>query len=174
MKGSGKMLEKLYKLTNQQMRSYGDCKWAIGEEKKAPGGGELCSAAYLHAYRDPILAMMMNPSHADINSPRCFDAEGEVEKDDGTKVGCTSLTLVKEIPVPVISSVRRVAFGILAAKAVYTNPDWTRWADAWLDGSDRTTLAARAARWAAKACTPGRTLDLVMIAASAMCLPIRD
>ena len=193
----------LYKLTDQNMKTYDDCQWTIGVKRVAPGAGPLCSGAYLHAYTDPLLAVLLNPIHADFAQPRLFLAEGAVEKTDrGLKVGCTELTITEELPPPPISMTQRVAFGILAAKAVYTNPDWTRWADAWLDGSDRTTLAARAARWAAaeaaewaameaaeaatgewaaeaarwaaKACTPGRTLDLVMIAASAMCLPIRD
>ena len=40
---------------------------------------------------------------------------------------------------------QRVRFAILCARQVYTEPDWTRWANAWLDGTDRTYESADAA-----------------------------
>src|SRR3990167_6844959 len=63
-------------------------------------------------------------------------------RDDGSKVGCTSLTTRSRVDVPVVTITQRVAFGILAARAVYTEAAWCAWADKWLSGEDRTVNAA--------------------------------
>ena len=51
-----------------------------------------------------------------------------------------------------LTKTQAVEIAIVCAKHMYRAPDWNRWADAWLDGSDRTKAsAARAAEWAASA-----------------------
>jgi hypothetical protein len=140
----------LYKLTDQDKRTHGGYQWALGEDRTAPGDGPLCSAAWLHAYTDPLLAVLLNPIHADILSPRLFECDGDVgATDHGLKVGCTRLRLTCEIPVPEITTAQRVRFGILCAWEVCDDPAWRRWAEAWLSGADRNQAAAEAAGWAA-------------------------
>ncbi len=103
-------METLYKLTTY------NSSWKVGVEKTANEKGELCSEYFLYAYTSPILAVMLNPIHENIRNPRIFEALGRVTlSDTGLRVGCTSLTLVKEVPVPVVYVDQRIAFGILTS-----------------------------------------------------------
>jgi hypothetical protein len=108
----------------------------------------------------------MNPIHANFQNPRLWEAEGEVALRDGQlKCGCKTLTTVREIPLPKITTEMRVRFAIMCAKEVCAYPAWNAWADGWLSGEDRTqaadaadaaataarAAAARAAAWASEA-----------------------
>jgi hypothetical protein len=136
---------KLYKLTDQFFETKNHTLWGEGiTHEAAEGDGKLCSKYWLHAYTDPILAIMMNPTHANIKNPILWEAKGEIGISDGTKVGCKKLTTIKQIPLPEINTVQKVAFGILCAKQVCKNVKWNIWADRWLDGSDRTKKSAYA------------------------------
>ena len=140
----------LYKLTSQSLTTYHDFPWTLGVPATATGEGDLCGPGWLHAYTDPLLAVLLNPIHARIKDPRLFRAEGTVGAEDhGLKVGCTTLTLVEEMPLPVITPTQRVAFGVFCAKEVCQDKGWITWANRWLSGEDRTEKSARAAHWAA-------------------------
>jgi hypothetical protein len=155
---------KLYKLTTQDGRTRpgleNETQWGEGVEHTAPGGDELCTAAYLHAYTDPLLAVMMNPAHADLSTPAIWECDGDVELSAPDKVGCTRLRTLRQIELPQITTVQRVRFAILAAQAVIRNmcPKWSEWAQRWLSGEDRSTKAARAA-WAAAVEAAGASLS---------------
>ena len=82
----------LYKLTDAQAQTHGDTQWGDNVEHTAPGTGPLCSAGWIHAYTDPLLAVLLNPIHAKFSSPRLWEADGDVgATDHGLKVGCTRL-----------------------------------------------------------------------------------
>jgi hypothetical protein len=99
----------------------------------------------------------MNPIHANFQNPRLWEAEGEVGLRDGQlKCGCKTLTTVREIPLPSITTEMRVRFGILCAKEVCACLSWNAWADKWLSGEDRTQAAAAAAAAAARASASAR------------------
>ena len=149
---------KLYKLTDQNNLTKNHTLW--GEDithKVAEGSGPLCSRAWLHAYEDPMLALLMNPGQANIVKPNLWEAEGEIGISDGTKVGCKKLKTIKQLPLPKLSAATFTAFGIFCAKTVYSDEKWNAWADKWLDGTDRSigaaaeaaVRAAGAAEWAA-------------------------
>ena len=143
----------LYKLTDQQGRTRpggaNETQWGEGVTHTAPGKGALCTEAYIHAYTHPLLAVLLNPIGGNYEDPLIWESEGIVERDDhGLKVGCTSFTTLCQIPLPAISVEQRVRFAILCAKRVCNDPAWNTWADRWLDGTDRTAVAAEAA-WAA-------------------------
>ena len=143
---------KKYKLTDQFLKTYNDFQWEIGKKVTTSGNGELCSDGWLHYSHHPLLAVLLNPIHAEIENPRIFEVEagGEHLDDHGLKGGCTEMTLVKEIELPVFRTTQRVAFAILCAKGVYKDKDWNKWADNWLSGKDRSTAsAASAAAYAA-------------------------
>ena len=146
---------KLYKLTDENGQTYNNTQWGEGISHSGTGKGELCSEGWIHAYTHPLLAVLLNPIHADFKNPRMWEAEGDVDKRDGQlKVGCRTLTTIKEIPLPVITAEQRVKFAILCANAVCDDERWNEWADKWLDGTDRSKQsanAARAAAWAANA-----------------------
>jgi hypothetical protein len=171
-----------YKLTDQNLQTYGGFQWELNQTETTDGKGELCGPGWLHYYKSPLLAVLHNPIHAAIKQPRLFrvEAAGEHKHNGDMKSGCTQLTLLEELPLPEITPIQRTAYGILCAKAVCTDPAWTTWADSWLDGTDRSAAAAwawswaavwaaaaRAARAAARA-TEAAALDLQAIAERAM------
>lgn len=133
---------KAYKLTRQDCRSANNTLWGenitheIAETKK---DANLCTDSWLHFYVDPLLAMLFNPIHANIEEPFLWEAKAEGKiLHEPLKSGCKKLTTIKQIPIPEISITQRVAFAILCAKKVYGNPDFVAWADNWLNGKNRT------------------------------------
>ena len=140
----------LIKLTDQEgytrRDEIGQTKWSPGFTLNTSGEGELCGPGYVHAYTDVLLALFLNPIHANIKNPLGWDAEGVVAKTDcGLKVGCTSLTVLRAIVLPEITLQQHIAFGILATKHVYTECKWSAWATDWLNGVDRTSYTAHVA-----------------------------
>jgi hypothetical protein len=136
----------VYKLTDQNGQTYRQTQWGPGVTHTAPGAGNLCTSGWIHAYTDPVLALLLNPIHSNFDPPRLWEAEGEVGTTDrGLQVGCTTLTTVRELRVPTITTEQRVTFGILAARCVCKDRRWCQWAARWLDGTDRSPAAARAA-----------------------------
>jgi hypothetical protein len=144
---------KLYKLTDQNCETMNHTKWGEGVTHTAGGAGDLCGPGWLHAYEDPILAVLLNPVHANIADPILWEAEGsgDVRRDGRLKIGVTSLTTVRRIDLPTVTTDQRVEFAIRCALEVCTDPQWRAWAMCWLDGTDRSAEAARAARAAAEA-----------------------
>ena len=145
----------VWKVTDGQMQTRNATQWELGVERTAPGGGDLCTDRWLHAYADPVLAAMMMPIHVDYVGPRMFRADATVGANDGTKLGCTSITLREEIPIPAVTLAQRIRFAILCAMEVETDAEWRRWAERWLSGGDRSRTvalaAADAAAWASDA-----------------------
>ena len=140
----------LYKLTDQagytRKGKANGCLWGNGVSHSGTGEGDLCGPGYIHAYTDPLLALLLNPIHASIKNPRLWVCEGEIAKSDrGLKVGCVELTAVSEIPVPAVTEEHRIRFGILCALEVYDDKEFASWARSWLDDKDRTAIAAHAA-----------------------------
>lgn len=159
-----------YKLTSQKLTTFNGFQWEIGKKVITSGKGELCGPGFLHYYHDPLLAVLLNTLHARIENPRLFTvlAEG-VHKDDlGLKGGCTEMTLLEEIALPTITTIQRIAFGILTARAVYKEPIWNAWAESWLSGRERSVEAARrAARAAWEATGTARAARAAEVAAEA-------
>ena len=143
----------VYKLTDQNLQTHNGYQWQINAWHETDGAGELCSAGWLHFYYSKELALLLNPMHANIANPKLFVAEaaGQFKDDYGLKGGCSKLRIVEELPVVMPTTEQFIKFGIYCAKAVITDIAWNKWADAWLDGSDRSARAAEAARAAARA-----------------------
>jgi len=160
----------VYKLTNQNLQTHGGYQWEPGVARETDGRGNLCGPGWLHYYHDPLLAVLLNPIHADIEGPILWEAEAEgLHRDDrGLKGGCTRLTLLRRIELPQITTEQRVRFGILCAKVICDNPAWNAWADRWLDGSDRSQESAWAAtEAAARAARAARAAEAAWAAARA-------
>ena len=132
-----------YKLTTDSMQTHGGFLWELGVERTADGHGPLCGSGWLHYYTDPLLALLLNPIHADFDKPRLFRAKvGPVQQHDrGLKAGTTSLTLVEEMPRPAITLGQRVNFAKLCA-------EWAKIAAAgpWLSSEEISVNLARLAR----------------------------
>ena len=156
---------KVYKLTDENARTHGDTQWGPGISHEAkPGDGELCSEYWIHAYEDPLLAVLHNPMHAAFYKPRLWEAEaeGEIKREGQLKLGCKKLTVLNEISLPELTIEQKVAYGIYAALGVCKDKKFVKWAEKWLNGKDRSRETAwkmtgemwafwpaRAAAWAA-------------------------
>ena len=138
---------KAYKLTDQDMQTRGGCQWVLGEWKETSGEGDLCGPGWLHFYTHPLLAILLNPMHANISHPRLFRVavKGRTLDDYGLEAGYTKARLIEEVPLPSITTKQRVAFAILCARTVFFDKTWIAWADAWTSGENRTEAAAWAA-----------------------------
>ena len=142
---------KYYKLLDQKMTSHNNTKWEIGVPITISKEGNLmCTDQVLHCYNHPLLAVILNPIHANIKNPLLFEISVDnIVDSDGLKFASKSQTLIKEIPLPEISLEQRVEFSIRIAKLVYTEKKWNEWADSWLNGSDKSRESADDAAYAA-------------------------
>lgn len=137
----------LYKLTDGDGQTHNGTQWGHGVSHSGTGNGELCGPGWIHAYEHPLIAVLLNPMHANFQHPRLWEAEGEVGLRDGQlKCGCKTLTTLREIPIPAVTTEMRVRFAIMCAKDVCADLAWNAWADRWLSGEDRTQASAEAAR----------------------------
>ena len=146
------MQQKVYKLTNKDRKTYGGFLYEPNKVYTFPGRGRLCTSAYSHAYKTPELAVLFNPIHGGFKDPYLlFECEGVVEKDDGTKLGLTQITVpLLPIMAPKYSALQRIAWGIGSAYKCHSDiyeqdAMWIKWANNWLMGSDRSAGAADAA-----------------------------
>jgi hypothetical protein len=152
-------MKTLYKLTDQNNKTHNETLWGPGVKRKATGKGyELCSDGLIHAYEDPLLAVFISPLHVNCTYSKLWKAKTTCKKivRDGTKVGVKSLTTLHEIPLPIVTTTQRVAFGILCAKKICSDPTWNEWANKWLSGEDRSAAARAAYRAAADAAYAAR------------------
>ena len=170
---------KKYKLTDQNMRTHIGFQWKLNEEKTTSGQGDtLCNASWLHYYHSPLLAVLLNPIHADIKNPRLFEVKalGKHLDDRGLKGGCNRMTLIKELKLPEITLNQKIAFGILCSLQVYKEKSFVSWAKNWLSGTNRDTAAYAAdayaadayAAYAADAAAAAAAIDFIKIAKKAL------
>ena len=160
----------LYKLTNENDQTHGGMQWGENVTHTASGKGELCGPGFIHAYTDPVLAVLLNPIGADFRNPHLWIAEGKIVKDDrGLKCGTVKLTTVRRMDLPTVTTVHRIAFAILCTKQVYANKQWNQWADKWLSGKNRAAAEAaamaKAAVTAAMAATAATAAEAAAMAA---------
>src|SRR3990172_6972281 len=134
-----------WKLTDINASTHGGTQWGPGVRHTAPGTGPLCTAGWVHYYRDPLLAVLLNPVGANFTAPRLWEGEAEAPflHDGWLKSGCGAFTTVQEIPVPVVTTEQRVQFGIFCALEVSGDAGFRAWAEGWLEGRDRSERAAR-------------------------------
>lgn len=134
---------KLYKLTDQNHQTRNNTQWGENIEYVASGEGKICGPGFIHAYIDSLLAVLLNPIHANIKDPVLWEAEGDIVKEDyGLKVGCTRLKTIKIIFLPEITLEQRIKFSILCALEVYKEEKFVAWANKWLSGEDRSSTTA--------------------------------
>ena len=102
----------------------------------------------------------MNPSHADFKNPLLWECEakGDCNHDGQLKSGFKTVTTIRRIDLPVITLEQRIRISIYCALKQYSDLSFVKWANAWLDGSDRSAWPARAeaSAWAAEAARAAR------------------
>ena len=143
----------VFKLTDNVGQTKDNTQWGNDVSHAAKGDGkELCSNGWIHYYTHPLIAVLLNPIHAKFKSPKLWEAKasGKIINEE-LKSGCKTLRTIKEIPLPEISVLQRVAFGILCGKEVTEDKAWNKWADKWLSGEDRSKETAYAAAYDAAA-----------------------
>lgn len=149
---------KKYKLITQDRKTRkglpNETDWPIGKWNKATGSGGLCSDGMLHCYDDPYLALFLNPIHANIENPIVCEVEtrGRSMNDRGLKRGYKEMRVARDLDISEPTTEQRVEFAIRCSMEVYKSDSFTRWAEGWLSGRDRSTDAARSAAdaaWAA-------------------------
>lgn len=161
---------KLFKLTDENGKTLRNTQWGenVTHSALGPEGKHLCSNSWIHAYESPLLAILLSPIYVNFNRPRLWEAEGEIGIRDGQlKCGCRSLTTLREIPLPIITTEQRVIFAILICKAGYTDSAWNSWADNWLSGHNRAAGAGAGAAEAAAAARAARGAKAVAAWAAA-------
>jgi hypothetical protein len=136
------MNERLYKLTTPEWLTRPEepeqrTLWGPGVEHTAPGPGPLASNKVLHAYRDPRIAVLLNPCHARIKNPVLWKAEGDIciEGRGSLKVGCTRLKTLQTMPLPEIYLDHWKRIGVLLALPLFppnSSHPFVAWADRWL------------------------------------------
>lgn len=175
---------KLYKLTNSNYQTRNNTQWGEGitHSVTVVPNPQLCSKDVLHAYTSINLALLLNPSHAQLDpDTMClFEVIGEVVVQDWGKVGCVTLTTINRLQLPIwFTDVQcRIkvcaAFSKLCARAVATeSPTWESptWEAANAAVARATSWAAEAASWAAAAAaTKANTerIDFVALADQAV------
>jgi hypothetical protein len=147
-----------YKLTDKdgytRKGKENECLWGENITHIATGKGSLlCSRDLIHVYRNPLIASFMNPSHADFKNPLLWECEakGDCNHDGQLKSGFKTVTTIRRIDLPVITLEKRIRISIYCALKQYSAPSFVKWANAWLDGSDRSARAAAAAEAEARA-----------------------
>lgn len=135
----------VYKLTNQDLTTYGGYQYQVGLWHEFPGEGPLCTLGWSHAYEAPELAVLLNPVHANFDNPKLWYAEAVVGASDNHKIGCSRIRLLSEQPLPTYTVEQRVAWAIALAWQNSTQ-SWKDWARMWLAGKNRS---ASDAWWAA-------------------------
>mgnify|MGYP001579972072 CR=1 FL=1 len=133
---------KVYMLTNSKGESYGGTQWREGVTH--------CSLDLIHLYEHPLLAVLLNPMYANFTNPILWEGEAEiVTNDNGLGLGAKEATTHQQIPLPRVTLEQRVTFGILCALEVYREKGWVKWAQGWLNGTNRSERTARAEERAA-------------------------
>ncbi|MEN6535845.1 MAG: hypothetical protein ABFD89_19440, partial [Bryobacteraceae bacterium] len=118
------MKKTVYKLTTQDNKTrvgeMNETQWGLGCTFTADGQSDsLCNSHWIHAYADPLLAVFMNPAHANIRNPVLWECDAKVGLDHADKLGCTSLTTLKICALPEVTTEQQVRFAVLAALSVY-------------------------------------------------------
>jgi len=133
----------MVKLLRQDMTTHGNYKWKVGKwqepkGKKSNWSSSLCNKGWLHYYPNKYIAVLMNPYHANISSPLCFacETDGDV-LEDGMKCGARRLKLGAKVELPRLTT-EQVETIIRLVKLVYKDEVWSKWANNWLSGEDRT------------------------------------
>jgi hypothetical protein len=163
---------KVYKLTDAEgwtrRGEENAVNWIETKMFETAGGGKLCTNQYIHAYEHPLLAVLHDPIHGNYGATARLwecEADGEIKKDGQTKLGCTKLTVLREIEKPTITTEQRIKYAILCSLEVYSEEKYVTWANRWLSSEDRTRAAYasadadRAARAAASAASAAAAAD---------------
>ena len=127
-----------YKLTNQDMQTFGGMQWQLGEWGETDGQGDIGGPGWLHVYSDPTVAVLLNPIHANFAPCRLFTAEGEgakIESTSSLQTGFTRVRLVEEVACPGVTIEQRVRAALMFAHEASADEGFRDLVAAWLSGA---------------------------------------
>lgn len=146
----------LYKLTDADDKTMpGDpdheTQWGEDVTHEAPGIVDdvdeiapLCTKYWIHAYSHPVIAVLLNSVHADIERPNLWRCTGNPKVMSlDKKVGCTWLQTNERIALPRMNLPTRIKFGITCAAKVYHEQGFQSWAKNWLSDKERCVAVDR-------------------------------
>ena len=147
----------LYKLTNARRQTglsahAKKTTWYKGfRPPRLDGNGPVCSGHWYHAYSSPLLAVLLDPIHGDFGEGRrCYRVkvnEADVgDLDSGLKFGFKTGLVLDEVPLPEVTLVQKIAFGILCSLKSPQPGKYFYWAPDWLSGKNRSWESAEAVR----------------------------
>ena len=104
-------------------------------------GHELCSDEIIHFYIHPLQAAFFAPIHvSDYTKLREITHHSKMVS-DGTKCVAKSVTTGKQIPIHEITMEQRAEIAVRLALKVCHEPKFIKWANKWIDGTDRSYTA---------------------------------
>lgn len=146
---------KAYKLTDSENKTRGKMQWGENvTHTVTETSDKLCTDGWIHFYMDPLIAVLLNPAHVYFENPNLWECETSGEHlHEPLQSGCKTLTTIRQIPLPWVTTTQRIAFAILCAKKLCAydtylfcdDVKWNDWADKWLSGEDRSNSSAQAA-----------------------------
>jgi len=133
---------KAYKLTDNNDQTYGKCQWGKNVEHRVKGEDNLCTPGWIHFYKNPLLAVFLNPIHGKYNLDKAHlwecEVGGKIKEDRGLKWGASRIKTIKRVKLPKVTIEQRVKFGILCALEGYPEKSFTKWANDWLNSKDKS------------------------------------
>lgn len=103
-------------------------------------GGEIVSRNIWECADSPLLAVMINPLHAEFVRPRLFELRGDF---DDKKI---NLQRVREVAVPEVSPEQKLVFAMYCIRSLAPEHIFAAWSERWLANIDRSVTGAQLAR----------------------------
>lgn len=164
----------VWKLTTADNKTrkggYNETTWGENVTHEVGGlGTKLCTSDVIHAYRHPVLAVLLNPAHAAFHNPKLWKCKTpKIVAEKADKCGVKRLTTLECVPLPQVTTEQLVSFAIHVALLCHHNDSgFVKWANAWLDGSDRSATVAYSAVVQARATVATPAAGYAATAASA-------
>lgn len=161
------------KLTNRNLQTHNGFQWTLKEwytiDPICRARTEhLCTTAWFHCYNHPIIAVLLNPIHADIEKPRLFrcNVKGMKKTDSGLKFGFTYMRLAEELTLPEVTAAQCNRLIRLCVSEIDQAKRDTSWNIERSPGTYSTGIVIH--EMAQTAIKTGHPLDLIALAKKAM------
>lgn len=88
----------------------------------------------------PLVAIMLNPWHAQLEKPKMLEMLFTTEVDD-TSDPIFRIS-VHEVDIPATTTDQKIIFALMVIMDVYKNDQFNQWAQKWINGTDRGAMSA--------------------------------
>ncbi len=103
-------------------------------------GGDVVSQNIWECADTPLLAVMINPLHAECVLPRLFEIRGEFGQQQNT------IHRIREIGLPKALPEQKLAFAMYCVRSLAPDDAFAAWADRWLANIDRSMVGVHLVR----------------------------